>query len=603
MPPKTKTILLWALMIGGFLLLLNIMNNSNDVASVSTSEFIKSVESGDIVKVRIQGTAIVGWNKEGTRVFRTTADGSRPELIKTLLARRVDFVEVLPSVWSQVLIGVLPWLLILLLVFWWVNRQNGGLGGRGGNGRRGPLDFGRSRFVNAGDKNIRVRFKDVAGVDEVVDEVSDLVAYLRRPKDFSLLGGRMPKGVLLTGKPGTGKTLLARAIAGEAGVPFLATGGAGFVEMFVGVGAARVRDLFEEARKKAPCIVFIDEIDGLARKRGGVSGGGGHEEREQALNQILECMDGFEPNSGIIVMAATNRPEILDDALMRPGRFDRKVYLPEPDLRGRLAILRVHVQGKVLGPDVDLEALASQTAGLTGAALELIINEAALEAAKRKRQAITSQDVYYAKEKILQGLERKNAVISDEDKRIVAWHEAGHTIIGWLTPEGDTVDKVSIIPRGQAAGLTWFSPKGERGLLKRSYLLATIRCGLGGRAAEEMLLGKDVTTGASNDIEHASAIAKHMVRDWAMSDSFGIRSYGTKEHGIVFESDQRDYSDATAQEIDRQIDLILKESLLSVKEMLRENEDKLRAVAEALVKQETLDQAELAAILGPRPEK
>ncbi|MGH7269892.1 MAG: ATP-dependent zinc metalloprotease FtsH, partial [Polyangiaceae bacterium] len=464
------------------------------------------------------------------------------------------------------------------------------------------MSFGKAKARMLSDSQNKVTFADVAGIDEAKDEVEEIIAFLKDPKKFQRLGGRIPKGVLLIGSPGTGKTLLARAIAGEAGVPFFSISGSDFVEMFVGVGASRVRDLFEQGKKHAPCIIFIDEIYAVGRHRG-AGLGGGHDEREQTLNQLLVEMDGFESNEGVIIVAATNRPDVLDPAILRPGRFDRRITVPRPDVRGREEILRVHTKRTPLSPDVDLETLARGTPGFCGADLENLVNEAALLAARQDKDAIKMVDFELAKDKVYMGTERRSMVISDEEKRTTAVHEAGHTLISVLISHHDPVHKVTIIPRGPALGVTWYLPKSDRHNLSKEQAESSIAVALGGRIAEEIIFGQ-MTTGAGNDIEKATEIAHKMVCEWGMSEKLGPLSYGKKEEAVFLGRDygqrSQDYSEYTAQEIDQEVRAIVQRQYVKVREALTKSREKLQSLADCLIERETLDSEEIHAVLDGR---
>jgi cell division protease FtsH len=491
--------------------------------------------------------------------------------------------------WSSTLVTLLPMLFIGIMFFLFMRQLQAG-GGK-------AMSFGKAKARLLTDSQNRVTFADVAGIDEAKDEVEEIIAFLKDPKKFQRLGGRIPKGVLLIGPPGTGKTLLARAIAGEAGVPFFSISGSDFVEMFVGVGASRVRDLFEQGKKHAPCIIFIDEIDAVGRHRG-AGLGGGHDEREQTLNQLLVEMDGFESNEGVIIIAATNRPDVLDPAILRPGRFDRRITVPRPDVRGREEILRVHAKRTPLSPDVDLETLARGTPGFSGADLENLVNEAALLAARQDKDALSMGDFELAKDKVYMGTERRSMVISDEEKRTTAVHEAGHTLISVLINHHDPVHKVSIIPRGPALGVTWYLPKDDRHNLSREQAQSAIAVALGGRIAEEIIFGQ-MTTGAGNDIEKATEIAHKMVCEWGMSEKLGPLAYGKKEESIFLGRDYaqrtQDYSEQTAQEIDQEVRAIVQAQYVRVKDLLTEGREKLTRLADALIERETLDSEEIHA--------
>src|ERR1700733_4249826 len=498
------------------------------------------------------------------------------------------------SIWPQVLVWWLPMLLLVGIFFLFMRQLQSG-GGK-------AMSFGKSKAKLLSDHQNRVTFKDVAGVEEAKDEVEEIIAFLKDPKKFTRLGGRIPKGVLMMGPPGTGKTLLARAIAGEAGVPFFSISGSDFVEMFVGVGASRVRDLFEQGKKNAPCIIFIDEIDAVGRHRG-AGLGGGHDEREQTLNQLLVEMDGFESNEGVIIIAATNRPDVLDPAILRPGRFDRRITVSRPDVRGREGILRVHTKRVPLSPDVALEIIARGTPGFAGADLENLVNEAALLAARQDKDAVAMGDFEMAKDKVYMGTERRSMVISDEEKRNTAIHEAGHTLISVLITHHDPVHKVTIIPRGPALGVTWYLPKDDRYNLSKEQAESAIAVALGGRIAEEIIFGK-LTTGAGNDIEKATDIAHKMVCEWGMSEKLGPLAYGKKEESIFLGRDygsrQQDYSEQTAVEIDQEVRAIVHRQYEKVKHLLGENASHLEALAKALIERETLDADEIRLTLEGR---
>jgi cell division protease FtsH len=494
--------------------------------------------------------------------------------------------------WSPTLLNLLPIVLIALMLFLFMRQLQAG-GGK-------AMSFGKSKARMLSDSATKITFADVAGVDEAKDEVEEIIAFLKDPKKFQRLGGRIPKGVLMIGPPGTGKTLLARAIAGEAGVPFFSISGSDFVEMFVGVGASRVRDLFEQGKKHAPCIIFIDEIDAVGRHRG-AGLGGGHDEREQTLNQLLVEMDGFESNEGVIIIAATNRPDVLDPAILRPGRFDRRITVTRPDVRGREAILRVHAKKTPLSPDVDMETIARGTPGFSGADLENLVNEAALLAARQDKDAVSMADFEMAKDKVYMGTERRSMVISDEEKRNTAIHEAGHTLISVLITHHDPVHKVTIIPRGPALGVTWYLPKDDRYNLSKEQAESSIAVALGGRIAEEIIFGR-LTTGAGNDIEKATDIAHKMVCEWGMSEKLGPLTYGKKEEQVFLGRDygasrQADYSEQTAVEIDQEVRSIVQSQYVKVRALLEEKKHILENLASALIERETLDAEEIKAVL------
>ncbi|HFC09930.1 MAG TPA: ATP-dependent zinc metalloprotease FtsH [Chloroflexi bacterium] len=506
---------------------------------------------------------------------------------------KLDFQP--PSIWPDIFTGLMYVLPIILVVamFWYLMRQSQGGGG-------GALAFGKSRArMFTGDRPM-VTFDDVAGVDEAKEELQEVVEFLKEPEKFLALGARIPKGVLLVGPPGTGKTLLAKAVAGEAGVPFFSISGSEFVEMFVGVGASRVRDLFDQAKRHSPCIVFVDEIDAVGRQRG-AGLGGSHDEREQTLNQLLVEMDGFDSDTNIIVMAATNRPDILDPALLRPGRFDRRVVLDRPDMRGREAILKVHVRGKPISPEVDLKVLARSTPGFVGADLENLVNEAAILAARRGSHVVEQQDFEEAIERVIAGPQRKSRVINEDEKRIVAYHEAGHAVVMQALPEADPVHKVSIIARGMAGGYTLTLPEEDRTLISRRKVFADMVGLMGGRAAEELVFD-DITSGASNDLERVTRLARTMVTRWGMSDSLGPLVYGKKEELVFLGreiAEQRDYSETIAEQIDAEVRRLVNEAYEQAKSLLQKYRDKLDAVAQRLLEEETLSREEFEAIFPP----
>jgi cell division protease FtsH len=577
---------------------------------VAFSEFLNEVHAGHVDTIKIK-------DRDYTYTVKATgpdgAKGSTPQhetigpladekLLddlrpddKTQPAPRVTFEkEDASPFWSSTLITLLPMVFIGLMFFLFMRQLQAG-GGK-------AMSFGKSKARMLNDSQNKVTFADVAGVDEAKDEVEEIIAFLKDPKKFQRLGGRIPKGVLMIGPPGTGKTLLARAIAGEAGVPFFSISGSDFVEMFVGVGASRVRDLFEQGKKHAPCIIFIDEIDAVGRHRG-AGLGGGHDEREQTLNQLLVEMDGFESNEGVIIIAATNRPDVLDPAILRPGRFDRRITVTRPDVRGREAILRVHAKKTPLAPDVDLSMIARGTPGFTGADLENLVNEAALLAARQDKDAVAMLDFEMAKDKVYMGTERRSMLISDEEKRNTAIHEAGHTLISVLINHHDPVHKVTIIPRGPALGVTWYLPKDDRHNLSKEQAESSIAVALGGRIAEEIIFGK-LTTGAGNDIEKATEIARKMVCEWGMSEKLGPLAYGRKEESIFLGRDygsrQQDYSEQTAVEIDQEVRGIVHRQYEKVKHLLAENQQHLESLAKALIERETLDADDIRLTLEGR---
>ena len=558
---------------------------------ITFSEFMAAVERDDVQAVVIQGHNIQGTYKNGGQ-FKTF-EPDDPELVKSLRDKKVK-IAAKPeddSPWYMVLL--LSWAPMLLLLGVWIffMRQMQVGGGK-------AMSFGKSRAKLLTENQHRVTFSDVAGVDEAKDDLQEIIAFLKDPKKFTKLGGRIPKGCLLVGAPGTGKTLLARAIAGEAGVPFFTISGSDFVEMFVGVGASRVRDLFIQGKKKAPCIIFIDEIDAVGRHRG-AGFGGGNDEREQTLNQLLVEMDGFESNEGVILIAATNRPDVLDPALLRPGRFDRHVVVPRPDIRGREGILHVHSRKVPLSADVDVSVLARSTPGFTGADLENLVNEAALLAARNDKEKVEMLDLELAKDKVMMGAERRSMIISDEEKRNTAYHEAGHALVATLLPGADPIHKVTIIPRGMALGLTQQLPVDEMHNYPREYLLNNLVILFGGRVAEELVL-EQVTTGAGNDIEKATDLVRRMVCEWGMSEKLGPMTFGKKEEEIFLGRDftqKSDYSKNTAIEIDAEIRRIIQESYQRAKDLLTTNLRVLHKVAEKLLEKEVLDGSEIDAIV------
>jgi cell division protease FtsH len=564
---------------------------------VGASEFIARVEAGDVAMVEISGPEYRGklQSPKGASIV-TYSDASREEIVRALKAKKVPFEEKQPSPWMGLLMSLLPFLLLIVLFMFMVR-------GIGNAGRNVAQTFGsaKSKVHQPNSKN-KVTFADVAGVDEVKEEVKELVDFLKDPKKFSRLGARTPKGVLLMGPPGTGKTLIARAVAGEAGVPFIEGSASEFVEMFVGVGASRIRDLFEQGRKNAPCIIFIDELDAVGKQRGGIRSIGGHDEREQTLNQLLTEMDGFTPNDGLIVIGATNQPEVLDQALLRAGRFDRQVVVPRPDVKGREAILKVHARKIPLMEGVELSRIARGTPGMTGADLENLLNEAALRAGKLGKPQVDESDIWYARDKVLMGPERKSAIMSDEERKVIAVHEGGHTIVGWLTPGADPVQKMTIIPRGRALGLTVSLPLGDRFLSSRERLLGEVRMLLGGRAAEYLVNGPDkITTGASNDLERAGDIIDKMVVEWGMSE-LGLLTYRKRAMTFLGERDGGlDCSDEMAAKIDQAKAKMLDEQWKAVLELVGEHREQLRSLTAAAIEKETLEEEDIEAILGPRP--
>ena len=590
-----KNLALWLVISLLMIMLFNMMSQrEGDQKQLNYTEFLNAVESGQVTSVAIQGDQIDGVYEDGTK-FQTVAP-SDLELIPDLKAKGVTIVAKPvddQGFWFTLLIS---WGPILLLIAVWIffMRQMQSGGGK-------AMSFGKSKAKLLTDTQGQVTFQDVAGVDEAKQELEEIVEFLKDPKKFTRLGGRIPKGVLLVGSPGTGKTLLARAIAGEAGVPFFTISGSDFVEMFVGVGASRVRDLFVQGKKNAPCIIFIDEIDAVGRHRG-AGLGGGHDEREQTLNQLLVEMDGFESNEGVILVAATNRPDVLDPALLRPGRFDRQVVVPRPDVKGRTRILKVHSRNVPLGEGVDMEVVAKGTPGMSGADLANLINEAALLAARANKTQVDMDDVEAAKDKVLMGAERRSMVITEEEKRVTAYHEAGHALLALLTPGSDPVHKVSIIPRGRAMGVTMYLPEDEKYNETAKGLEIRIRALLGGRIAEELTF-ESVTTGASNDLDRVTAIARKMVCEWGLSDKIGPLTFGEKEGGEVFLGRDmghvKNYSESMAVEIDNEIRRIVKENYQITTQLLKEHQDQLNTLAEALLERETLDAPEIKRLVFP----
>ena len=591
MNPFYKNLALW-LVISLMMVMLFQVFKQPDRSSValSYSDFLTMVDSGSVIQVTIQGDNITGMSAQGP--FRTFAPKD-PELIKLLRSKGVK-ISAKPeenSSWFQVFLSWIPMLLLIGVWIFFMRQMQVG-GGK-------ALSFGKSRARLMSDSQEKVTFDDVAGIEEAKEELEEIVDFLRDPKKFTRLGGRIPKGVLLVGAPGTGKTLLARAISGEAGVPFFSISGSDFVEMFVGVGASRVRDLFLQGKKHAPCIIFIDEIDAVGRHRG-AGLGGGHDEREQTLNQLLVEMDGFESNEGVILISATNRPDVLDPALLRPGRFDRQVVVPLPDLRGREGILKVHFKKKLISDKVNITVLARGTPGFTGADIENMVNEAALMAARRGKDRVEMIDFEDAKDKVLMGTERKSMLISEEEKRITAYHESGHTLVAKLLPNTDPIHKVTIIPRGRALGLTQQLPVDEKHTYPRDYLLNTIAILMGGRAAEEIVLNMQ-TTGAGNDIERATELARKMVCDYGMSEGLGPLTFGKGEEQIFLGREiaqHRDYSELTAQKIDEEVSNIVKGSYEKARELIKNDLDILNTMANALLDKETLNSDDISAIMA-----
>lgn len=554
---------------------------------ITYSAFMKHVQQDEVKQVTIVDNVISGKLKDG-KDFSTVAP-SDDSLIPTLRARDIEIKAELPPQppwWTTILSSLLPMLLIVGIWFMLMQQSQGG-GGR-------VMNFGKSRARRYDEDNIKITFKDVAGADEAKQELEEVVEFLKHPKKYNDLGAKIPKGVLLYGPPGTGKTLLAKAVAGEAGVPFFSISGSDFVEMFVGVGASRVRDLFEQAKKSAPCIVFIDEIDAVGRQRG-AGLGGGHDEREQTLNQLLVEMDGFGANEGIIMIAATNRPDILDPALLRPGRFDRQIVVDRPDIKGRQEILKVHVKGKPISPEVELGVIARRTPGFTGADLSNLVNEAALMAARKNKNKIDMPEMEEAAERVIMGPERRSRVISDKEKRLTAYHEGGHTLVGMLLDNTDPVHKVTIIPRGRAGGYTLSLPKEDRYYATRSEMLDELKVLLGGRVAEALVL-KEISSGASNDLQRATSLARQMICEYGMSPELGPMTFGHRQDQVFLGRDigrDKDYSEEAAAKIDKEIRKFIDEAYQKTESLLNENMDKLHLIADALIERETLEGEEI----------
>lgn len=554
---------------------------------ITYSAFMKHVQQDEVKQVTIVDNVISGKLKDG-KDFSTVAP-SDDSLIPTLRARDIEIKAELPPQppwWTTILSSLLPMLLIVGIWFMLMQQSQGG-GGR-------VMNFGKSRARRYDEDNIKITFKDVAGADEAKQELEEVVEFLKHPKKYNDLGAKIPKGVLLYGPPGTGKTLLAKAVAGEAGVPFFSISGSDFVEMFVGVGASRVRDLFEQAKKSAPCIVFIDEIDAVGRQRG-AGLGGGHDEREQTLNQLLVEMDGFGANEGIIMIAATNRPDILDPALLRPGRFDRQIVVDRPDIKGRQEILKVHVKGKPISSEVELGVIARRTPGFTGADLSNLVNEAALMAARKNKNKIDMPEMEEAAERVIMGPERRSRVISDKEKRLTAYHEGGHTLVGMLLDNTDPVHKVTIIPRGRAGGYTLSLPKEDRYYATRSEMLDELKVLLGGRVAEALVL-KEISSGASNDLQRATSLARQMICEYGMSPELGPMTFGHRQDQVFLGRDigrDKDYSEEVAAKIDKEIRKFIDEAYQKTESLLNENMDKLHLIADALIERETLEGEEI----------
>ncbi len=593
MNSRVKNLLFWVV-VGLFMILLfNLFSVPTHVQEedVIFSEFMAHLEKGDLTRVTIKANNISGILKDGTRIRTYSAE--YPDLVKVLRERNVQ-IEAKPPDDNPWYINFLvtggPFILFLALWFFLMRQMQ-----IGGNK---ALSFGKSRARLLTEERKKVTFSDVAGIDEAKEEVAEIIEFLKDPRKFQKLGGRIPKGVLIVGPPGTGKTLLAKAIAGEAGVPFFSISGSDFVEMFVGVGASRVRDLFEQGKKHAPCIIFIDEIDAVGRLRG-AGLGGGHDEREQTLNQLLVEMDGFDTTEGVILIAATNRPDVLDPALLRPGRFDRQIVVNRPDLRGRAEILKVHTKKVPVSSDVELEKIARGTPGFSGADLENLVNEAALWAARQDKKVVESVDFETAKDKVLMGAERKSMILTEEEKRTTAYHEAGHALMAKLLPGTDPVHKVTIIPRGRALGVTMQLPTDDRHNYSKEFLYNTLAILMGGRVAEELVLNH-ITTGAGNDIERATDLARKMVCEWGMSEKLGPLTFGKKEEEIFLGREiatRRDFSEQVAIEIDHEVKRLVMENYERTKRILTEHMSTLKALAQALLEKEVLDAPEIDQIV------
>lgn len=583
-----KNVLFYLLIIMVIIWMFDLYGEKNSKpADISYTSFMQHVQQDEIKQVTIVDNVISGKLKDG-KEFSTVAPNDS-KLVEKLEAKKVDIKAELPPQppwWMSILSSILPMLIIVGL--WFMLMNQGGAGG----GK--VMNFGKSRARRYDEEKLKITFKDVAGAEEAKQELEEVVEFLKHPQKYNDLGAKIPKGVLLYGPPGTGKTLLAKAVAGEAGVPFFSISGSDFVEMFVGVGASRVRDLFDQAKKSAPCIVFIDEIDAVGRQRG-AGLGGGHDEREQTLNQLLVEMDGFSANEGIIMIAATNRPDILDPALLRPGRFDRQIVVDRPDIKGRTEILKVHVKGKPIGPDVNLDVIAQRTPGFTGADLSNLVNEAALLTARKDKKAINMPEMEEAAERVIMGPERKSRVISDKEKRLTAYHEGGHTIVGMLLEHTDPVHKVTIIPRGRAGGYTLSLPKEDKYYATRSEMLDELKVLLGGRVAEALVL-KEISSGASNDLQRATQLARQMICEYGMSENIGPVTFGHRQNQVFLGRDiarDKDYSEEVAAEIDKEVRSFMEDAYAATEKLLSDNIDKLHVIAKALMEKETLEEEEI----------
>ncbi len=597
-----KNLLLWLIIAAVLLTVFQNFNVRPESEEIDYSAFLELVDQNQVRTVEVDGLTIRGERSDGGTFETIQPQITDSALIGDMIDRKVDFKGKRPeqqSIWTQLLVASFPILVIIAVFVFFMRQMQGGAGGKGG-----PLTFGKSKAKLLGEDQIKTTFADVAGVDEAKEDVQELVEFLQDPSRFQKLGGRIPRGILMVGQPGTGKTLLAKAIAGEAKVPFFSISGSDFVEMFVGVGASRVRDMFKQAKKQTPCIIFIDEIDAVGRHRG-AGLGGGHDEREQTLNQLLVEMDGFEGNEGIIVIASTNRPDVLDPALLRPGRFDRQVIVSLPDIRGREQILKVHMRKVPLGGDVDASVIARGTPGFSGADLANLVNEAALFAARQEKRNVTMAEFEQAKDKIMMGAERKSMVMSEKERQNTAYHEAGHCIVGYLVPEHDPSYKVSIIPRGRALGVTMFLPEEDRYSLSKRMIVSQISSLFGGRIAEEMTLGPDgITTGASNDIERATKMAKAMVTKWGLSEKLGPLMYAEDDEevflGMSAGSARPQVSDETAKTIDAEVRSIIDDCYAMAQKILEENRDKLEVMKDALLEYETIDKVQIDDIMAGR---
>ena len=583
-----KNVLFYLLIIMVIIWMFDLYGEKNSKpADISYTSFMQHVQQDEIKQVTIVDNVISGKLKDG-KEFSTVAPNDS-KLVEKLEAKKVDIKAELPPQppwWMSILSSILPMLIIVGL--WFMLMNQGGAGG----GK--VMNFGKSRARRYDEEKLKITFKDVAGAEEAKQELEEVVEFLKHPQKYNDLGAKIPKGVLLYGPPGTGKTLLAKAVAGEAGVPFFSISGSDFVEMFVGVGASRVRDLFDQAKKSAPCIVFIDEIDAVGRQRG-AGLGGGHDEREQTLNQLLVEMDGFSANEGIIMIAATNRPDILDPALLRPGRFDRQIVVDRPDIKGRTEILKVHVKGKPMGPDVNLDVIAQRTPGFTGADLSNLVNEAALLTARKDKKAINMPEMEEAAERVIMGPERKSRVISDKEKRLTAYHEGGHTIVGMLLEHTDPVHKVTIIPRGRAGGYTLSLPKEDKYYATRIEMLDELKVLLGGRVAEALVL-KEISSGASNDLQRATQLARQMICEYGMSENIGPVTFGHRQDQVFLGRDiarDKDYSEEVAAEIDKEVRSFMEDAYAATEKLLSDNIDKLHVIAKALMEKETLEEEEI----------